>query len=112
MVWTSLRITWNLRRFTRGWIAAKLGGIQEAGDGMRCPQCKSDNTRVVRIVYREEKGSNNRRHECLDCGARFTTIEFVVPDGFRPDPQKLIQYWLDTRRPTPASREVRGEDTD
>lgn len=79
---------------------------------MRCPQCKSDNTKVLRIVYRAEKGSNNRRHECLDCGARYTTIEFVVPDGFRPDPQKLIQFWLDTRRAQPNANAAEETDGD
>jgi hypothetical protein len=65
---------------------------------MHCPHCQSENIKVIRSEHRPEKNSTNRRIQCLDCNQRFTTIEFVVPEGLRPDPEKLMQYWLEIRR--------------
>ena len=45
---------------------------------MKCPYCQSPENKVVdsRTVTRD--GSIRRRRECLDCGKRFTTYEYIV----------------------------------
>ncbi|MEE9465573.1 MAG: transcriptional regulator NrdR [Candidatus Neomarinimicrobiota bacterium] len=45
---------------------------------MICPFCQSTDTKVVdsRTVHRD--GSIRRRRECLACGDRFTTYEYVM----------------------------------
>jgi transcriptional repressor NrdR len=45
---------------------------------MNCPNCQSEESKVVdsRTVSRD--GSIRRRRECLDCHHRFTTYEYVV----------------------------------
>lgn len=42
---------------------------------MRCPQCKSKNSRVVESRDVEDAGSIRRRRECESCSHRFTTYE-------------------------------------
>lgn len=42
---------------------------------MRCPDCQSDNTRVV--DSRTNGDGIRRRRECVACGARFSTMETV-----------------------------------
>ncbi|MDQ5944139.1 MAG: transcriptional repressor NrdR [Patescibacteria group bacterium] len=42
---------------------------------MRCPQCKSKNSRVVESRDVEDAGAIRRRRECESCTHRFTTYE-------------------------------------
>ncbi len=42
---------------------------------MRCPQCKSNNSRVMESRDVEDSGSIRRRRECENCSHRFTTYE-------------------------------------
>lgn len=42
---------------------------------MRCPQCKSSNSRVVESRDVEDASSIRRRRECENCKHRFTTYE-------------------------------------
>lgn len=42
---------------------------------MVCPECKSDNLRVVEKRDTENEPAIRRRRECSDCGFRFTTYE-------------------------------------
>ncbi len=42
---------------------------------MRCPQCKSKDSRVVESRDVEDARSIRRRRECENCGHRFTTYE-------------------------------------
>jgi transcriptional repressor NrdR len=44
---------------------------------MRCPYCKSENDKVVNSRTCQNGESIRRRRECLDCGKRFTTFEYV-----------------------------------
>lgn len=44
---------------------------------MRCPQCKSENTKVLETRNTEET-EIRRRRACLDCQTRFTTVESVL----------------------------------
>lgn len=44
---------------------------------MKCPFCGNDNDRVLDTRVQKE-GSIRRRRECLECKARFSTIETLV----------------------------------
>ncbi|MGH7476354.1 MAG: transcriptional regulator NrdR [Longimicrobiales bacterium] len=44
---------------------------------MRCPYCNEDEDRVVDTRSSREGGAVRRRRECLRCGRRFTTYEYV-----------------------------------
>lgn len=44
---------------------------------MRCPQCDSNENRVVDTRSSRGGRALRRRRECLDCGGRFTTYEYV-----------------------------------
>jgi len=44
---------------------------------MKCPYCDSNSDRVVDSRSVREGRGVRRRRECLDCGRRFTTYEFV-----------------------------------
>jgi transcriptional repressor NrdR len=68
---------------------------------MRCPYCKSGDTRVLDSRSTEEHDAIRRRRECADCNRRFTTYERIeeVPlwvvkkDGSRElfDREKLLR---------------------
>ena len=68
---------------------------------MRCPYCKSSDTRVLDSRSAEERDAIRRRRECADCNRRFTTYERIeeVPlwvvkkDGRRElfDREKLLR---------------------
>lgn len=44
---------------------------------MRCPYCHETEDRVVDTRTSREGGAVRRRRECLSCGRRFTTYEYV-----------------------------------
>jgi len=44
---------------------------------VKCPVCGADNDKVVDSRSVREGGAVRRRRECLDCGGRFTTYEYV-----------------------------------
>ncbi|MGD2279207.1 MAG: transcriptional regulator NrdR [Candidatus Omnitrophota bacterium] len=44
---------------------------------MRCPSCGSMDDKVIDSRVSGEGNSIRRRRECLDCGKRFTTYEYV-----------------------------------
>lgn len=44
---------------------------------MRCPYCHGTEDRVVDSRSSREGGAIRRRRECLNCGRRFTTYEYV-----------------------------------
>ncbi len=44
---------------------------------MKCPYCKSNETKVVDKRDNEETGVTRRRRECIKCNKRFTTYEKV-----------------------------------
>jgi len=45
---------------------------------MRCPFCHSEETKVVDSRSAQKHNAIRRRRECIDCGHRFTTYEYVV----------------------------------
>ncbi len=44
---------------------------------MRCPYCNQNENKVTDSRETSEKMAIRRRRECLDCGKRFTTYEYV-----------------------------------
>lgn len=44
---------------------------------MRCPKCGKDNNRVIDSRSNTDRTATRRRRECLICGARYTTYEYV-----------------------------------
>ncbi len=45
---------------------------------MKCPFCSSPETKVIDSRSAQKNNAIRRRRECLDCGHRFTTYEYVV----------------------------------
>ena len=48
---------------------------------MRCPKCTSIEDKVIDSRISKEGSSIRRRRECLECGHRYSTTEFVVREG-------------------------------
>ena len=48
---------------------------------MKCPFCDSDEDRVIDSRQVREGSAIRRRRECVHCGKRFTTYEFVEEIG-------------------------------
>ncbi len=46
-------------------------------DGVQCPSCRADDSKVVDSRVAEEGTAIRRRRQCLSCGHRFTTFERV-----------------------------------
>ena len=44
---------------------------------MKCPSCSSLENKVVDSRLTRDADAIRRRRECLSCGARFTTYEYV-----------------------------------
>lgn len=67
---------------------------------MRCPICKSDNSKVLDTTH-DSRGGVRRRRECLSCKQRFSTYErpilatplIIKQDGTREefDREKLLR---------------------
>jgi transcriptional repressor NrdR len=83
---------------------------------MRCPYCTCEEDKVVDSRSSREARSIRRRRECLSCGQRFTTYEYVeaVPltivksDGRREpfDRQKIMSGLVVACKKRPVSAEV------
>jgi len=83
---------------------------------MKCPFCKSDDTRVVDSREGKDGFSVRRRRECNDCQERFTTYErihhaevmVVKKDGRREefDRNKIIAGMRKACEKRPVSTEV------
>jgi transcriptional repressor NrdR len=80
---------------------------------MRCPYCKSSDTRVLDSRATEESDAIRRRRECAICGRRFTTYERIeeVPlwvikkDGRRElfEREKLLRGVMKSCEKRPAT---------
>jgi len=69
---------------------------------MKCPYCDSNSDRVVDSRSVREGRGVRRRRECLDCGRRFTTYEFV-------EESQLLVIKRDGRRePFDRTKIIRG----
>ena len=50
----------------------------ERGSIMRCPFCRSDDSRVLDSRTADDGAAIRRRRECQSCGRRFTTAETAI----------------------------------
>jgi transcriptional repressor NrdR len=48
---------------------------------MRCPKCTSIEDKVIDSRIARDGNTIRRRRECLECGYRYTTTEFLVRDS-------------------------------
>jgi len=46
---------------------------------MTCPYCKGTKRGVVDVRDKEKDDSIWRRRQCLECGERFSTGEYILP---------------------------------
>ncbi len=44
---------------------------------MKCPFCREDNNRVIDSRLSRDGSAIRRRRECISCGRRFTTYEYI-----------------------------------
>jgi len=80
---------------------------------MKCPACGYKETKVVDSRVNEQGTSTRRRRECIECGKRFTTYEYIehVPlmvikhDGRRQafDRKKIISGLMKACEKRPIS---------
>jgi transcriptional repressor NrdR len=83
---------------------------------MRCPSCGHEEDRVVDSRATKENSAVRRRRECLKCGSRFTTYEYiehtplmvVKKDGRREhySREKVMNGLLRACEKRPVSREA------
>ena len=83
---------------------------------MRCPACGHDEDRVVDSRATKDNSAVRRRRECLKCGYRFTTYEYiehtpvmvVKKDGRRErySREKILNGLLRACEKRPVSREA------
>ena len=52
-----------------------LSFLAESGQGMQCPFCKTDDSRVTDTRVTDGGATIRRRRECIHCSKRFTTYE-------------------------------------
>ena len=52
----------------------------DEGCKLPCPLCGSQNSRTLKTVWNERHGATWRRRLCLDCAARFSTLETYMRD--------------------------------
>ena len=50
---------------------------------MRCPRCSCENDKVIDSRTTPDGAAVRRRRECLGCGARFSTIESIIPEELK-----------------------------
>ena len=53
---------------------------------MRCPQCGSEKTKIIKTHPRENGATVTRRRVCYSCGHRFRTREQIVGEHLRVVP--------------------------
>ena len=59
---------------------------------MRCPECCSEN---VKIINTRDVGFRKRRHHCIDCGYRFSTVEVIVNRNDMKTKRELLRFGID-----------------
>ncbi len=82
---------------------------------MKCPYCGDDNERVINTRLVKDGEAIRRRRECLSCGRRFTTYEYiektpllVIKKDGRREPferDKILQGILTACHKRPIPRE-------
>lgn len=50
---------------------------------MRCPKCSCENDKVIDSRTIQGGSGVRRRRECTSCGARFSTLESIIPEELK-----------------------------
>ena len=50
---------------------------------MRCPRCSCENHKVIDSRTTPDGSGVRRRRECTGCGARFSTMESIIPEELK-----------------------------
>jgi len=50
---------------------------------MRCPRCSCENDKVIDSRTTPDGSGVRRRRECTGCGARFSTMENIIPEELK-----------------------------
>lgn len=89
---------------------------------MKCPACTYEEDKVVDSRSTQDGTVTRRRRECLKCGHRYTTYEYIEPaqlvvvkrDGRREDfeRRKVLEGMIKACEKRPVSRERLEEVTD
>lgn len=89
---------------------------------MKCPSCEYEEDKVIDSRSTKEGTVTRRRRECLKCGHRFTTYEYIEPaqmivvkkDGSRQefDRRKVLEGIIKACEKRPIPRERIEEVTD
>jgi transcriptional repressor NrdR len=89
---------------------------------VRCPACAYEEDKVIDSRSTKEGMVTRRRRECLKCGHRYTTYEYIEPaqlavvkkDGRREDfeRRKVLEGMLKACEKRPVSRQQLEEVTD
>ena len=89
---------------------------------MRCPACTFEEDKVIDSRSTKEGMVTRRRRECLKCGHRYTTYEYIEPaqltvvkkDGRREDfeRRKVLEGMIKACEKRPVSRQRLEEVTD
>lgn len=89
---------------------------------MKCPSCEYEEDKVIDSRSTKEGTVTRRRRECLKCGHRFTTYEYIEPaqmvvvkkDGTRQefDRRKVLEGIIKACEKRPIPRERIEEVTD
>jgi DNA-directed RNA polymerase subunit M/transcription elongation factor TFIIS len=59
------------------WLTVKDGEAKTQADRLRCPACEQPTSRVIGKHYRARDKAIVRRHQCGECGQRFTSEQRV-----------------------------------
>jgi transcriptional repressor NrdR len=59
---------------------------------MKCPQCNGLNDRVANNRHKENHTVVRRRRECLDCGHRWTTYEFMAESLKKKEDNDMMKF--------------------
>jgi transcriptional repressor NrdR len=89
---------------------------------MRCPACEYEEDKVIDSRSTKDGNVTRRRRECLKCGHRFTTYEYIEPaqlvvvkkDGRRQefDRRRILEGMLKACEKRPIPRQKIEETTD
>lgn len=61
---------------------------------MKCPKCNGLNDRVANGRQKQDHTVMRRRRECLNCGHRWTTYEFMAESLRKDNNKELIEKFL------------------
>jgi transcriptional repressor NrdR len=65
-----------MSRTTPGIAKPKAVGTRPR-DGLRCPNCGSPQSKITKVRFREQTDDVRRKHRCIDCGQKFSSLQVL-----------------------------------